>query len=85
MADTIRPKLIKFLQSRGTNPLCAACGKNDWAIPEDEAAIVRIPVLEKGGFSFPGPAIPAAVMICNNCGNIRFHAAAMVDPELAKG
>lgn len=86
MATTIRDKFVAFLNTKKTNPICERCGHNDWAIPEDDAVLMRLPIMEQGGsFSLPGPAIPALVMICNNCGNMRFHAAAIVDPALLAG
>jgi ribosomal protein L37E len=81
MADTVRRKLADFLTKQKVNANCEACGHNAWGIPDDDAATMRLPVAQPGGaVAIPGPAIPAYVVICNHCGNLRFHAVAVVDP-----
>lgn len=86
MTGNIRAKFAAFLQSKKANPNCISCGANNWTIPDDDSATLRLPILERGNvISMPGPAIPSYIMICGNCGFIRMHAVAIVDPEGMKG
>jgi hypothetical protein len=72
-------KFEAFLSERGVYPTCEVCGKNTWSMPEDnQTVIVEIPSaqINSGNALYPAvrSTIPAYVMACLNCGNIRLHA-----------
>lgn len=60
--------LSKKLTEKGINPNCSSCGRNNWAVL-DEATLIPQWINR-----LPAPGIPAAAMICNNCGFVRHHA-----------
>lgn len=64
--------LIIALQQRKTKSVCEVCEQNNWAIV-DQA--IGLPITDlSGNVIIPSPQIPAAALICNNCGNIRLFA-----------
>jgi hypothetical protein len=65
-------QVIAALNSRGTRAACEVCGQNNWAAVDQPVAI-NITDLS-GNVLIPAPQIPAAALICNNCGNVRLHA-----------
>lgn len=56
------------LNQKGVGATCPSCSKNDWALL-DHAMLVPEWIN-----NLPAPGIPAAVMVCNNCGHIRSYA-----------
>jgi hypothetical protein len=87
MADLpTRQEFIDFLNNKQINYACEVCGITPtWVVPEGKEMFAGIPVLQTGGFHIPPPSIPAAIAICNNCGNIRSHALAIVKPSAMGG
>lgn len=86
MSTSTRDKFVAFLQDKKTNPVCELCGHNNWMIPDGKSGIVNLPIpSEDGSFVIPPPSVPALLMVCNNCGNIRFHAAGLIDPSVLSG
>ena len=82
-SDDPRQQFIDFLGGKaaaGAN--CEACGTNDWMVPASGAGFeVDIPMAQPGGnIRMPPPSIPARVIVCKNCGKLRFHALAVIDP-----
>jgi ribosomal protein L37E len=69
---SIRERIIKELEERGANLPCSRCGHNQFSLLEDFARID----LQKDfkNISLGGPAVPCAMVGCNKCGNISFHA-----------
>ena len=65
----LKEKLLEKLKERGVTPLCELCQQNDWAVVETPVAIQISN--RTGGLVIPQPHIPAAALVCNNCGNIR--------------
>lgn len=82
-----RDKLLKFLDDKKASSRCEVCATNKWIVPtEDNGLVVGIPIQQAAdSYSIPGPVIPALIMICENCGNVRFHAARLVDPPAKVG
>ena len=61
-----------YLQGKGANGPCSACGNNAFAV----ADIVTAPVMpEGGGIALGGPSVPMVQVVCSRCGCIRFFAA----------
>jgi hypothetical protein len=64
----LHDKVAEELQEKKASPVCVYCGSNNWAILHEAALVTQ------WSNQLPAPGIPVAVMICNNCGNIRMHA-----------
>jgi hypothetical protein len=72
MAQDFKETVMAKLSERGIRPLCEVCGHNNWAVVDQPISIVVGG--SSSGFSIPLPQIPAAGLICNNCGNVRLFA-----------
>jgi predicted RNA-binding Zn-ribbon protein involved in translation (DUF1610 family) len=60
------------LADKGANQKCPVCGRPNWTVDDDPAAVNAIdPDTDE---ILLGTALPAAVMVCKNCGFIRLHA-----------
>ena len=76
-----RKRLPQLLAGKNVRPNCEVCDANNWQLPPDESAEIRISVIEpNGAFSLPGPSFNAHFMICYNCGNVRIHASQIIEP-----
>jgi hypothetical protein len=72
LPSNYRDQLILALQQRKAKTTCEVCEQNNWAIV-DQA--IGLPITDlSGNVIIPSPQIPAACLICNNCGNIRLFA-----------
>ena len=65
-------RLDLTLADRGARKDCLACGKVDWTVDDDPAAVVA--ANPETGEAVLGASLPAAIMVCRNCGYIRLHA-----------
>lgn len=63
----------KALQNAGVRSDCPMCGKNQWVLA-DGYFNHHIQNQVTGGLVLGGPIIPAAAIICGNCGFISQHA-----------
>lgn len=80
MAEATR--FQRFLSERGASPVCEVCQKNNWSLPEDfNTMLVKLPTESQSGLlSFPSPgSMNVLLAVCLNCGNMRFHAEAVVN------
>jgi hypothetical protein len=68
--------LVSYLMERQSKAECNVCGKNDWEVfnPVD-VGLLQIPLLKPGAYPMPPPSVPAMVLVCHNCSNLRLHAA----------
>ena len=67
-----------WLGTKGAgNSPCNACGTSNWLIAE------RVTYFPAAPNTVLGAVIPAVVLICSNCSNMRFHSA--VRMSLLKG
>jgi len=75
-SEDFREKILARLAERGIKPQCEVCGHNNWAVVDQPITIVVTGVIpgSSGRFPFSPPQIPAAGLICNNCGNVRLFA-----------
>lgn len=64
-------KLQSWLNSKGVNPNCPACGHSKWTVGD----VIAAPVFAGGGFNIGGPTVPMVQVICNNCAYVRLFAA----------
>jgi hypothetical protein len=73
-----RAELIRFLSAKCSNPRCAGCGSNNFALVDEsnidgQGTVGRMSIM---GFLFPGyeimtaKAVATVVMSCNNCGTL---------------
>ena len=75
--EEFRQLVLARLQERGVNVTCELCKTNDWIIFDSPLAVIIAD--PGGGISLPVPQIPAAGLICKNCGNVRLHALGALD------
>lgn len=61
------------MKKKKATPVCLYCGSNNWAFLPEAALVPQWTNI------LPAPGIPVAVMICNNCGNVRMHALGALD------
>jgi ribosomal protein L37E len=70
--EAFRKKVQEELTRRGALKPCARCGNETFGIHE---AYTSFHIQKDSGvLSLGGPAVPAVMIVCNNCGNINFHA-----------
>ena len=83
MADLpTRQNFIDFLNAKKINYVCEVCGVTPtWIVPDGKEMFVGLPILQTDTFNIPAPSIPVAIAICNNCGNVRNHAVAIIKPS----
>src|SRR5579864_1445952 len=67
-----RERVLSALQTRVRSPTCEVCQVNNWAVTDQPVSLALTDL--SPGVVIPAPHIPAAVLICNNCGNVRLHA-----------
>ncbi|MBA4320444.1 MAG: hypothetical protein C0412_18760 [Flavobacterium sp.] len=66
-----REKFIKKLDEKGVNKECQRCGHKTFSLIDGYSFM---PINETTGNILGGPAIPAILVVCNNCGSINLHA-----------
>lgn len=72
----------KFLNRKGVQLVCEVCSSSQWSMADANAGLsLALPVHQEGVPLTRTAMVPAYALICQNCGNIRFHAAAIVDPK----
>ena len=77
MAFPSRDEFVKFLNDKKIRA-CEACGVSSWMVPTEEGGLVAY--VPSATNVMPTPSIPSGVAVCSNCGNVRFHAFAIVKP-----
>lgn len=68
-----RENVAKMLDERKVNKPCSRCGHEQFALLE-EFTNIFINKKASGDLVIGGPTVPAAIVVCNNCGAITFHA-----------
>jgi hypothetical protein len=75
-------KFEAFLAKVGARPDCEVCGHNDWSFPQDDDQVTTVvPTAQTVGgrlYQMQGQALRAYMVVCLNCGNVRFHAQQVV-------
>lgn len=74
LTDSEVEKMTAWLQSRGVNAACAACGQKQWGLGE----IVAQPVTSRLGTEVTGHQLPAVSLVCGNCGFMMLFSAKLV-------
>jgi len=55
---------------KGAQAECPQCGKTEWENPPDDGRFLLSVTHAKHGY---GEQLPLVVLICHNCGFVRFH------------
>ena len=77
LPPNFKDRLLKKLNERGVRNICEACGRNNWAVVDQPIGLMISDMT--GGLRIPMPQIPAAGLVCNNCGNVRIFALGALD------
>ncbi|GIW50776.1 MAG: hypothetical protein KatS3mg081_0131 [Gemmatimonadales bacterium] len=72
LPSDFKDKVLEKLRERRVRSDCELCGQNNWAFVEQA---IGLPLTDlSGNVVIPGPQIPAAALVCKNCGNVRTFA-----------
>lgn len=71
--EITRENVAKLLDEREVNKPCHRCGNENFTLLEDFSNIIVTKKLD-GGLVLGGPTVPVAIVACNKCGAITFHA-----------
>jgi hypothetical protein len=68
-------QLNEFRKAKNATKPCEACGEDNWMLFENPAGDLGIPIWNSSGElnAFPSH-MPVITIVCDNCGNVRFHA-----------
>jgi ribosomal protein L37E len=71
--QTIKDEIAKKLNEKKAVLPCQRCGQSNFSLLDGFA---NIPLNKEvsGNVVIGGPSVPCAVIACNNCGNISYHA-----------
>lgn len=64
--------IAKFNERKAVLP-CHRCGQQKFSLV-DEFANIMLQKEVGGGLVIGGPTVPAAIVVCDNCGAITYHA-----------
>lgn len=84
MTTITKEDVFSRLGKRGARSACEVCGVNEWVVVGDKTAqVVTLSLQDQptGGLMIGGQSIPAFLVVCANCGNVRMHAVGVVAPE----
>ena len=85
LTDQEQQKATEWIKQQADRP-CPACGRNEWIILPH---LLDFRAYRGGAFVVGGgTSYPAIGLICNNCGNFRFHNAiimGILKPEEKEG
>ncbi|MBX9598900.1 MAG: hypothetical protein K2X04_10045 [Burkholderiales bacterium] len=71
-----KDKIAKTLSDKHALLPCPRCGNNNFSLAD---GYINSPLqYNLNGFALGGPSIPAAVVICTNCGFISQHALGVI-------
>ena len=65
--------ITETLKKRGALKPCEICGASQFTLLEEFLAVPALQPPSPSDFHALPPALPAAAMFCNRCGNLRFH------------
>ena len=71
--DKLKDKIVQELETKGATKPCQRCGQPSFSLLD---GFVNLPLTEEisSNVIIGGPSVPCAVLGCNNCGNLSFHA-----------
>ncbi len=73
--EETKNQFLAKLKEKEVKGNCPMCGHNDWIMADE---LLGIPLTTPTGGISLGPIIPAASLICANCGNIQSFSAVML-------
>lgn len=68
-----RTKVAEILNQKGATKPCHRCGTVKFTLLEDFSNIMMQKDMS-AGLVIGGPTVPVAILVCDNCGAITFHA-----------
>ena len=68
-----RDEIAKLLKEKGATNPCHRCNQKQFTVLEGYSPLTLQDDIGKG-FNIGGPAVPVALVACNNCGAIAAHA-----------
>ena len=79
MTTLTREEILEFFEEKHASGSCQSCGQNTWSVVgfEDKLPSI-IMVRSDGAMEIPPQSIPAAVLVCTNCGYMRMHALGVI-------
>ena len=84
MAIITKDDVLRRLGKSGARSACEVCGVNEWIVVGDKTAqVVTMSLQDQASPSLVigGQSIPAFLVVCKNCGNVRMHAVGVLAPE----
>jgi hypothetical protein len=87
--------VFQYLKEHGARTECEVCGQNSWSTVSRVSGLAggddylplktTFTVSSHPRYTNSGPGMTAYVFLCTNCGNLRFHARAVVNPKKEGG
>ncbi len=79
-------ELIIFYGEKKIDAACNVCGHERWTMlePPTDYNFALGSTKEDGGVTIPFPTIPVVTLMCENCYNLRMHAAHPIADNQAK-
>lgn len=71
--EVSRDKIIQALEQKNANKPCHRCGNESFALSDQFSNIILSDSVG-GALVLGGPIIPTAIVVCNKCGAVTFHA-----------
>lgn len=72
MTKAAREEIVAALKDRKADRPCERCGAIAFTVLDRFVKVEQHPDLKS--VYIAGPMIPCAAIVCNNCGNVNFHA-----------
>lgn len=68
-----KEKIAQKIHEKGALKPCQRCGQQNFSVLD---GFVSIPLAQEvsSGIVIGGPQVPTAVIVCDNCGNLNYHA-----------
>jgi hypothetical protein len=79
-----RRVITKYLEEKNVKLACEVCGSTKgWVLPDEDSSktVGLFSPRSDGGYVMPGGIIPAVILICSNCSNIRFFAERLISSD----
>lgn len=69
----VKKEIAEKLNEKGATQPCNRCGQPNFSLLD---GFVNLPLNQEisGNVVIGGPSVPCAVLACNNCGNLSYHA-----------
>ena len=71
LSDDQNEQLHNWVNAKGIEPHCSACGSNNWAPGE----VISAPVFQGKDTAISGPSVPMVQLVCSDCAYVMLFAA----------